>query len=242
MTLRSRQLSLLVVLLAATAWGEGTVSTLEHEGILVEVVKHPLADSDFVAETLYRIGPDDLLRLTIHGDFELSGNYYVDAEGYLNLPYLEAFPVAGLTVREARQRLLEAWAPYLGRLPLGLDVVEYNSCQVYILGEVGTPGLYSYRARISLLEALARAGGLKPHAVGREVAVVRVLPEVTRLYLVDVDGIVRRGEAMRDIPLAANDIVYVPRSFIGDWNQFLTDIGPTLRLVFEANRLYRLYW
>ncbi|MBD3373011.1 MAG: hypothetical protein GF403_09905 [Candidatus Coatesbacteria bacterium] len=222
--------------------GSEVLETLEYEGHLVEIIADPMDDGSYLEETRYRIGPDDMLRITVAGDVTLSGNYYVDPEGYLNLPYLDDFRAAGLTVREMRRALVEAWEPYLGRLSMGVDVLEYNSCRVYVLGEVVRPGYYQYRASISLLEALAEAGGLNVHAVDSEVAVVRLLAETTRLYLVDVEGILERGEALRDIPLAAGDIVFVPRSFIGDWNQFLADISPTLRMVIEANNLYRLTW
>jgi polysaccharide export outer membrane protein len=208
----------------------------------VEVVEIEYPTPEFIAETTYRIGADDLLNITVLGHLELSGSYYVDPEGYLNLPYLDDFVAVGYTPHELREKLCEAWAPYLGNIQMGLEVVEYSSCRVYVLGEVKTPGRYNYRVRMSLVEALAAANGFWGNPVKSEVAVIRVLPEVTRLYLVDVAGILEEGRAFLDVPLAAGDIVYVPRTFIGDWNEFLNNIAPTLRAVFDANRLYNLGW
>ncbi|MCX7022623.1 MAG: polysaccharide export protein [bacterium] len=208
----------------------------------VEVVEVEYPTSEFIAETTYRVGADDFLKITILGYPDLSGSYHVDPEGYLNLPYLEDFVAVGYTPHELRKKLIEAWTPYLGHPQIGLEVLEYSSCRVYVLGEVKDPGLYTYRVRMSLIEALAAASGFSGNPVKSEVAIIRVLPDVTRLYLVDVRGILEEGLANLDVPLAAGDIVYVPRTFIGDWNEFLNNIAPTLRAVFDANRLYNLGW
>ncbi|MCK4594333.1 SLBB domain-containing protein, partial [bacterium] len=180
--------------------------------------------------------------IVVIGHSELTDTYHVDPEGYLNLPYLEDFVAVGYTPHELRKRLIEAWSPYLGHPQVGLEVLEYNSCRVYVLGEVKNPGRYSYRVRMSLIEALAEAGGFWGNPVESEVAIIRVLPNVTRLYLVDVRSIFETGKAALDVPLASGDIVYVPQTFIGDWNEFLQKISPTLRAVFDANRLYNLNW
>jgi polysaccharide export outer membrane protein len=211
-------------------------------GRTVEIIEAPVVDAAFLAETSYRVGPDDKINITVLDHPELSGAYFVDPEGYLNLPMLEDFRAAGLTVRQLREALADGWRPYLGRLQLGLQVLEYNSCRVYILGEVTKPGRYGYRVGISLIEALSQAGGLNEHAVSGEVAVVRVLPETTKLYLVDVDDILEGGGTNWDIPLGSGDIVYVSRSFIGDWNAFLGSLSPTIASVISLNRLYYLNW
>jgi len=208
----------------------------------VEIVEVQYPSSEFIAETIYRIGVDDLLNIVVIGHSELSGTYHVDPEGYLNLPYLENFVAVGYTPRELRMRLIEAWSPYLGHPQVGLEVLEYNSCRIYVLGEVKNPGRYNYRVRMSLIEALAEAGGFWGNPVEGEVAIIRVLTNVTRLYLVDVRSILEDGMAVLDVPLASSDIVYVPQTFIGDWNEFLYNISPTLRAVFDANRLYNLNW
>ncbi|HDR06915.1 MAG TPA: hypothetical protein ENN88_04705, partial [Candidatus Coatesbacteria bacterium] len=195
-----------------------------------------------IAETTYRIGPDDKLSIVVIGHLELSGSYHVDSEGYLNVPYLEDFVAAGYTPRELRRLLTKAWEPYIGTVSMGLEVEEYASCSVYVLGEVKAPGRYGFRGRISLLGALAEAKGFAANPYSSEVAVIRVGPEATKLYVVDVRSILEEGKAHLDLPLATGDIVYVPRTFIGDWNQFLADISPTLRAFFDANRLYNLGW
>jgi protein involved in polysaccharide export with SLBB domain len=229
----------MLLLSACLAQADGELSLADRP---VEVVEVEYPTPEFIAETTYRIGVDDLLSITIVGHPELSGSYHVDPEGYLNLPYLEDFIAVGYTPHELRKKLLEALAPYLGHPQIGLEVVEYSSCRVYVLGEVKNPGRYNYRVRLSLVEALAEASGFWGNPVESEVAIIRVLQGVTRLYLVDVRGILEEGRAALDVPLAAGDIIYVPRTFIGDWNEFLNNIAPTLRAVFDANRLYNLSW
>jgi protein involved in polysaccharide export with SLBB domain len=207
-----------------------------------EVIYLEHQDAAALSETIYRLGIDDAIKITVLGNLELSGVHHIDPEGYLHLPYLNDFVAVGLTLRELRNALTTSWEPYLGRLEVGIEVYEYNSCKIYVLGEVKAPGRYAYRARISLIEALSLAGGFYGDPVDSEVAIIRVLPDKIKLYVVNAHRIFNYGEAARDITLSAGDIVYVPRTFIGDWNNFLYKISPSLGLVFNVNRLYNLIW
>src|SRR4030042_6702840 len=209
---RGRKITGLVMLLLSTGLAEaGGERPLADRPVEVVEIEYPTPR--FIAETTYRIGVDDLLSITIVGHPELSGSCHVDPEGYLNLPYLDDFIAVGYTPHELRNKLLDAWAPYLGHPQIGLEVLEYSSCRVYVLGEVKDPGRYNSRVRMSLVEALAEASGFWGSPVKSEGAIIRVLPDVTRLYLVDVRGLLAEGRAALDVPLAAGDIVYVPRTF-----------------------------
>jgi protein involved in polysaccharide export with SLBB domain len=230
---------LLILAVAGLAEFDGELTLADRP---VEIVEVEYPGPDFYTETTYKVGVDDFLKITVLGYLELSGSYHVDPEGYLNLPYLDNFVAVGYTPHELRKRLIEALSPFLGRPHIGLEVLEYNSCRVYVLGEVKNPGRYEYRIRMSLIEAIAEAGGFFGNPVESEVAIIRVLPDVTRLYLVDVRSIFREGKAALDVPLASGDIIFVPQTFIGDWNEFLNNLYPTLRSIFDANRLYYLNW
>ncbi len=232
---------LLLVLLSALTLPVGAEDA-ETPELETEVIYLDYQNATALSETIYRLGVDDAIRITVLGSPELSGVHHIDPEGYLHLPYLNDFIAVGLTLRELRSELVAAWEPYLGRLEVGLDIYEYNSCKVYVLGEVKAPGRYAYRARISLVEALSLAGGFYGDPVENEVAIIRVLPDRIKLYVVNAQRIFNYGEAARDLTLSAGDIVFVPRTFIGDWNRFLYKIAPSLGMVFDINRLYKLVW
>jgi|GEM_PF-1642641 len=233
--------SVLLILLLAFTFPVGAEEAATPE-LATEVIYLEHQNATALAETIYRLGIDDAIKLTVLGNLELSGIHHIDPEGYLHLPYLNDFIAVGLTLRELRSELVAAWEPYLGRLEVGVDVYEYNSCKVYVLGEVKAPGRYNYRARISLVEALSLAGGFYGDPVENEVAIIRVLPDKIKLYVVDARRIFNYGEAARDLALSAGDIVFVPRTFIGDWNRFLYKIAPSLGMVFDINRLSNLIW
>jgi len=236
------RLSLLPVLLLLAFTIPAEAEDTETPELETEVIYLDHQNATALSETIYRLGVDDAIKLTVLGNLELSGVHHIDPEGYLHLPYLNDFIAIGLTLSELRSELVAAWEPYLGRLEVGVEVSEYNSCKVYVLGEVKAPGRYAYRARITLVEALSLAGGFYGDPVENEVAIIRVLPDRIKLYVVNAQRIFNYGEAARDLTLSAGDTVFVPRTFIGDWNRFLYKIAPSLGMVFDINRLSRLIW
>lgn len=106
----------------------------------------------------YRLGASDQLRVTVFGEPELSGEYVLDGTGTVSLPLVGAVPALNLTVREF-QRLVEArYADgYLREPRVNAEVLNYRP--FYILGEVSRPGEYPYSNGLTVLNAVATAGG-----------------------------------------------------------------------------------
>lgn len=104
--------------------------------------------------------------------------------------------------------------------------------RVFVLGDVARPGpVPIIHGDMNLTEAFARVGDI--NRVGTERKYVRVIrslsPTRGELMVIDYDKIIR-GEAM-DFPLQSGDIVYVPRTGLGKWNDTLKEILPTLQTV-----------
>src|SRR5687768_10325780 len=107
----------------------------------------------------YAIGPDDLLLVTVFDEPQLTGQFRVDSEGALSFPLLGRVPVRGLTPRAVEERLIQLLAAgFLNNPQLSVQIEQYRSQSVFIVGEVRTPAKYSLGANLSLIEALALAG------------------------------------------------------------------------------------
>jgi polysaccharide export outer membrane protein len=115
----------------------------------------------------YRVGPGDVIDVTVLGNQDLSRSASVQPSGNVALPLLGEVQVAALTVPEIKTKLTNLLArDYLVRPQVEVRVKEYQSQFVTVLGEVNSPGRKPLRGRTRLLDVLLEAGGFTPRASG----------------------------------------------------------------------------
>jgi protein involved in polysaccharide export with SLBB domain len=102
---------------------------------------------------------------------------------------------------------------------------------VYVLGEVNSPGAYPFEREITLLEAVAKAGGTTEYATLESTKIVRGDLSKPEILSSNLERLIKRGDRSQNFVLANRDVVYVPRSFIGDVNEFIEKISPSLRII-----------
>lgn len=113
--------------------------------------------------------------------------------------------------------------------------------KVIVLGEVRDPDVYLLPEDASLLEALSRAGGLKETALRNDIRLLRASKEGPEMRAVNFERITRFAELEQNPILENNDIVYVPRSFMGDINEVIAKIEPLLDLLLLPATFRDLY-
>lgn len=183
------------------------------------------------ADDAYEIGAGDIVTLTILGQPAMSGDFTVDAEGFLGLPVVGKVKATGLTAAALERKLTTLLADgYLKRPEVSVGVKEFRSQRVFVTGEVARPGPYNLKSDRSLRIVLGDVGGLRPDA-GHEILVIRPAEGATEqavslpegdLELTDqfpgaeVYRLAARelmsGRPERDFLLRANDTVYVPQA------------------------------
>ena len=121
----------------------------------------------------YRVGPKDVLKVTVWGHDDLSRLVVVGADGTFQFPLVGDVRVAGLTPGGIEGLLRDLLGKdYLVNPQVSVSVQEYRSQRVFVLGEVEKPGTYAMTGLTTLLDALSQAGGPGKNA-GRQVVVVR---------------------------------------------------------------------
>jgi protein involved in polysaccharide export with SLBB domain len=103
--------------------------------------------------------------------------------------------------------------------------------RVYILGEVRSPGGQPFTPNLTMTQALGQAGGATDLAVSSSARVIRGDLQKPTLIAADFDKVLKDGDLRFDVPLQSGDIIYVPRSPIGDWNAFMAKLQPTLGIL-----------
>ena len=111
------------------------------------------------------------------------------------------------------------------------DVVFVPSVEdrkVFVVGEVKQPGAFPMVPNMRLSQAMAYAGGATNTAVLESARVIRGDLGNPEIIAVDFRRLLEEGDVVQDLRLAANDVVFIPRSAVGDWNAFMLKLRPTL--------------
>jgi len=121
-----------------------------------------------------RLGVDDVFLVRIIGEPEMSGEYRVAVDGTIDFPYTGRITIAGLAPGDVQRLLTEKLKEgYLRNPQITLMVKEWNSRKVTILGQVSKPGAVAYFPKMTVMDAIAAAGGLTPLAATNSVSLHR---------------------------------------------------------------------
>lgn len=156
------------------------------------------AQSLIAQDADYQLGPGDKLRVTVFGEPYLSGEYNVSANGSVAMPLIEPVAVGGGTVFEAQQLIEQALrAGFFGNPSVAVEVLDYRP--FFIIGEVKKPGSYPYMADMTVLHAVAIAGGFTPRAAKNKIMVQRGDKEI--------------GQVRNTTPIKPDDVITVKERF-----------------------------
>ena len=173
-----------------------------------------------VNPTSYKIGLNDEVKITVFDEPDLSTMYRVDADGSISFPLIGRVTAAGATLSELQQRITTMLAAgYIRNPQVRVEVNQYKSQFVYVIGEVRAPGKIPMTGSMTLLEALALAGSPTPGASDEVIVVHPNRPKgTTAPTATDIEGAritvnrkdLELGKAGQDVVLQDGDIINVP--------------------------------
>ena len=160
----------------------------------------------------YRIGIGDLLHIEVYDEPDLDKEVRVLTDGFISFPLLGRIHAGGRTVDELEKELTQRLGEkYLVSPQVTVFVKEFSS--VFVFGEVKNPGSFPIFGKLTVFEAITRAGGFTPVANPSKVKVIREENGREVTFEVDIAKLTKDGDASQDRELQANDRVIVPRSF-----------------------------
>lgn len=149
----------------------------------------------------YQLATGDRVRVTVYGHEDLSGEFEIDATGRISMPLIQYVRANGRTLEELEQAITDKLQPdYLKNPRVSAEIIDYRP--FYILGEVNTPGSYPYVNGMSVINAVAVAGGFTYRARKGRIRIERL-----------VDGETIEIEADSDTPVLPGDVITVPERF-----------------------------
>lgn len=156
----------------------------------------------------YRIGPQDLLTVSVFGVPELNQDVRVNTSGSISLPLIGIVRAGGRTVQELEKDIAtKLSATYLQSPQVSVFVKEYTSQRVTVEGAVKKPGIFPLTGRTSLLQVIATAGGIDDLGDAHALVVFRVVKGQKMAAVFDLEKI--RHGAAEDPQIYGDDIVVV---------------------------------
>ena len=150
--------------------------------------------ADVDGDTAYRLGSGDRIKVTVYGHDDLSGEFELDSEGKVAMPLIQDVQAGGLTVAELEHAVTDKLSPdFLKHPRVSIEVLNYRP--FYILGEVREPGSYPYVNGMTLIKAVAMAGGYTYRARTSKVTITRPGNEAPVQIKADPDTLVTGGRA-----------------------------------------------
>lgn len=149
----------------------------------------------------YTLDAGDQLRIIVADEPQLSGEFTVDASGSISIPTLDRIQARERTPADLEAAIRQELAPQMRDPQVAVQITTMRS--VFILGEVARPGSYPFVPDMSVLTAVATAGGFTPRANTSEVTIVR-----------RTDGRKTERRARRNSVVLPGDVIYVRESLI----------------------------
>jgi polysaccharide export outer membrane protein len=161
----------------------------------------------------YKIAPLDTLSIKVFKMPDLSGDFEVDLTGQISIPLIGNLTATDFTTAQLDEQLTaKLGAKYLENPDVSVGIKSSTSRSVTVDGAVNKAGTFSVNGPITLMQAVAQAGGTSPDANARRVAIFRQINGKRQAAAFDLASI-RRGE-MVDPPIYAGDIVIIDGSSI----------------------------
>lgn len=162
--------------------------------------------------TEYRIGPADVLSITVWQQPELSRTVTVRPDGFITYPLLGDMHVATMTPLQLRDLVAENLAEYvvimLSEVTVSVDAI--NSYTVSVMGEVNSPGRFSFQNQVTVIDVLAEAGGFTAFASSGNIVILRKENGITQRIPFDYRRVQRGRSTPQEMSVYPGDIIMVP--------------------------------
>jgi polysaccharide export outer membrane protein len=164
-----------------------------------------------ISKDSYRIGSGDILEITTWKEPDFSRpQVLVRNDGKITFPLLGDIEAAGKTPLELKNNIEESLKDYVDNPIVTVTVVNPGSQKFYILGEVARTGEYNLTKKLTILQALALAGGFSEWAKKNEIILLRYENGKEKITRVSYKKIIKGKDLTQNILIKANDTIIVP--------------------------------
>jgi len=193
------------VLLVSSAWAQAPDKNASGSAAKTVEPSATLAvDSD------YKIGPQDVIRIDVWKEPDISRTIPVRPDGKVSVPLLNDVQASGLTAMQLAASLRDGLSKYLNNPQVTVTVSEINSRRVYLTGEVNRPGALPLLPNMTVLQALSSAGGFTQFAKLKSIYIMRTENGKQVKHPFNYKEVVKGNLAEQNILLQPGDVIVIP--------------------------------
>jgi polysaccharide export outer membrane protein len=158
----------------------------------------------------YVIGPEDVLYIHIWKEEALTRTIPVRMDGKISLPLIQEVKATGLTPLQLKEVLTRKFKEFIENPIVSVTVTEANSCKVYVMGLVKSPGVYRLRSETYVVQMISVAGGFTDWANQKKILIVRKEEGREKRIKVNYKKIMSGKDPGSNVILKAGDTILVP--------------------------------
>jgi len=174
------------------------------------VVQAQTSSSEQAVNPLYIIQPNDILEIFVYEEPDLTRKVLVRPDGRISFPLVQDLQAAGLNPGELKTSIETELEIYLNAPSATVIVDAIQSYRIFVVGKVQNPGAYMAEKPITVLQALAFAGGFQEFADESEMTIIRTLGNRSRVLNFNYKDVVKGKNSNQNIYLESGDVVVVP--------------------------------
>lgn len=161
----------------------------------------------------FRLDVGDVMAIVVFGEPNLKGTFQVYPDCTILFPLIKKVKVCGRTPGEIRQEVAERLnKDFLRERPsVGVKVVAFNSKKIHVFGQVSKPGRFDYYPGLTIIQAIAMAGGFTSKAARKDTRLIRKVKGIKRRFRIPLNNL--NSQRVVDFGLRPGDIIHVPESW-----------------------------
>lgn len=171
-----------------------------------------IAESATDNNPAYRIGPEDVLQISVWKEEDLDNEVLVRPDGGISFPLAGDLTVAGKTPLQVQEEIRRRVERYIPEAVVTVSVTKVSGYTVFVIGQVQNPGQFTLGRYVDVMQALTLAGGMTPYAVENRIQIQRRNPltQQQSVYGFNFSDVKRGRELDQNIVLHSGDVVVVP--------------------------------
>ncbi len=162
----------------------------------------------------YRLGPGDVVRITVYNNPDLTTEAQITQQGRITFPLIGDIQIGGIEKGQAEQIIARRLGEggFVLKPLVNVLVLGFKSQQISVLGQVNRPGKYPIEQASTLADLLAIAGGVAQTGGDTIIHITKGTDGKTAKRDIDINQALRNGEMEKNFPVVNGDIIYVPRA------------------------------
>jgi len=160
--------------------------------------------------SLYQFGAGDVLEVLVFGEPEISKTVFVRNDGRISLPLIGELMAAGSTTEALSKKISEMLSKVVEEPNVTVILTENNSKVYYVLGQIAQPGQYTITRPVTVLQAIARAGGFLEWAKKSRIMIVSGPQQPEKISYFNYDDFLKGDDIEQNVVIKPEDTIVIP--------------------------------